>query len=196
MNYTQTQAALGGVDIYIIDQILKNKYLPNETILDAGCGEGRNLKWFYANGYNISGIDADAARLEKAKLVYPPNESQFQVGNLDSLPYDENEFHHVICSAVLHFAENEAHFFKMFSELWRVLKPNGILFIRMASDIGLDGNTPFLKESKTNRVGSYFLTRDTISQLANIHNFELVEPIKTTNVQDKRAMTTLVLRKM
>lgn len=196
MNYTKTHAILGNVDIYLIDQILKNRYAPKDTILDAGCGEGRNLKWFYANNYPIAGIDADAERLENAKLIYPKAASQFQMGNIDALPYGENEFKHVICSAVLHFAQSEKHFFMMFSELIRVLKPQGSLLIRTASNIGLDGNAPYLKESLTNREGTFFMTRVHIKRIMEHYNIELIEPVKTTNVEDKRAMTTLVLQKL
>lgn len=196
MNYSQTEAILGKVDIYLIDQILKNRYAPNDSILDAGCGEGRNLKWFYANNYKISGIDTDIERLENAKLMYPKSANNFQVGNLDALPYDENKFDHIICSAVLHFAESEKHFFMMFSELLRVLKPQGTLLIRMGSDIGLDGNVPYLKESQTNRAGTFFITREHIKNIRENYNIELIELVKTTNVEDKRAMTTLVMRKL
>lgn len=196
MNYTQTQAVLGSVDIYIIDQILKNRYAPDDSTLDAGCAEGRNLKWFYANKYAIYGIDTDEERLENAKLNYPNTASNFQVGNLENLSYGENEFHHIFCSAVLHFAQSEQHFFTMFSELIRVLKPIGTLFIRMASNIGLDGNTPYLKESKTNREGTFYLTRAYIQKIMENYNIELIEPVKMTNVEDKRAMTTLVICKM
>jgi ubiquinone/menaquinone biosynthesis C-methylase UbiE len=174
---------------------MKGRYHPQDSILDAGCGEGRNLKWFYANNYKISGIDADEERLENAKLLYSKSVNNFQVGNLDTLPYGENAFHHIICSAVLHFAQSEKHFYSMFSELMRVLKPQGTLLIRMASNIGLDGNEPYLKESKTNRVGTFYLTREVIKKLKDTYRFEFLEPIKTTNVEDKRAMTTLVIQK-
>lgn len=196
MNYTEILATLGKVDIYLIDQILKNRYALDHTILDAGCAEGRNLKWFYANNYNIYGIDTDKERLANAKLKYPKNAANFQLGNLGSLPFKDMQFHHVICNAVLHFAKNEKHFTQMFSELIRVLKPNGSLFVRMASNIGLDGNVPYLKEGKTNIEGKYFLSRERIKKLLHEYNLEFMEPIKTTNVQDLRAMTTLVLRKM
>lgn len=186
---------LGNMDIYLLDQIMKGRYHPEDIILDAGCGEGRNLKWFYSNNYKISGVDTDEGRLEHAKLLYPKSATNFQVGDLDALPYGENVFHHIICSAVLHFAQSEKQFYTMFSELMRVLKPQGTLLIRMASNIGLDGNKPYLKESKTNRVGTFYLTREIIIKLKNDYGFEFIEPIKTTNVEDKRAMTTLVIKK-
>lgn len=187
---------VGKTDIYIIDQIMKERYLKDDKILDAGCGEGRNLKWFYLNGFDISGIDTDVDRLQNAKLLYPKAASQFQVSNLEQLPYKDESFNHVLCSAVLHFAKDETHFYKMISELSRVLKIGGSLFIRVASNIGLDGHKPYLKESQTNREGTFFITRAIIKSLMEKYPFELIDPIKTTNVQDERAMTTLVMRKI
>ena len=196
MNESTLSQIIGKTDIYIIDQIMKERYQPLDTILDAGCGEGRNLTWFYVNGFDISGVDTDAERLDNAKLRYPKMASNFQLGNLEALPFGENKFHHVICSAVLHFAQSEKHFHTMFSELVRVLKIDGTLFIRVASDIGLDGRMPYLKESQTNREGTFFITREIIQELSEKHSLALIEPIKTTNVQDVRAMTTLVYRKL
>lgn len=187
---------IGKTDIYIIDQIMKERYLKKDKILDAGCAEGRNLKWFYANNFDISGIDTAQERLEVAKENYPKAAANFTVGTIEDLPYVNDSFNHIICSAVLHFAKDEAHFFKMIAELVRVLKTNGSLFIRVASDIGLDGNVPYLKESKTDREGTFFITRAIINQVLESYNLELIDPVKTTNVQDMRAMTTLVLRKL
>lgn len=196
MDYKKTQAILGNVDIYLIDQILKNRYVTTDVILDAGCGEGRNLKWFYANDYSIYGIDKDLARITEAIKNCPKFANNFKVANLDSLPFGENVFHHIICSAVLHFAQSETHFKGMFTELIRVLKPNGTLFIRMASNIGLDGNAPVVQDSVNKQNGTYYLTRERIQSLMKMYHLELVEPIKTTNVQDVRAMTTLVFKKV
>lgn len=187
---------IGKTDIYIIDQIMKERYLKKDKILDAGCAEGRNLKWFYINDFDISGIDTDEERLLVAKENYPKAAANFTVGTIEDLPYVNDSFNHVICSAVLHFAKDEAHFLKMIAELVRVLKTNGSLFIRVASDIGLDGNIPYLKESKTDREGTFFITRAIINQVLENYNLELIDPVKTTNVQDMRAMTTLVLRKL
>ncbi len=195
MNYNKTVTALGNVDIYIIDQILKNRYAPTGTILDAGCGEGRNLKWFYNNNYNISGIDTDYNRIQVAKLKYPEAADNFSIGNLEDLPYSDNQFNHVICNAVLHFASNKQECLNMFSELVRVLKPNGTLFIRMASDIGLL-DAPYVKDGKTAQISSFYLTRDFIKTLLKNYSITLIEPVKTTNVADKRAMTTLVFCKL
>ena len=195
MDYETTYTALGGVDIYIIDQILKGSYEPGQSILDAGCGKGRNLRWFYQNDFELFGIDADADFLAFAKLEYPKLADNLITGSLDNLPYSDVTFDHILCCAVLHFAKNETHFTGMFSELIRVLKPGGMLLIRMASNIGLDGNAPEITFKENGRKGTYYLTRERIHQLQEEFHLSLLEPVKTTNVQDQRAMTTLVLTK-
>lgn len=196
MKLSKLTQLTGKTDIYIIDQIMKERYQKGDVILDAGCAEGRNLHWFYLNNFEIYGIDTDTSRLAIAKECYPKKASNFEEGSITCLAYDKNTFNHIICNAVLHFAENEVHFNKMFSELVRVLKPNGSLLIRIASTIGLDGNKPFLQESKTNRKGTFYINRAIIQQLLDRYPLALIEPIKTTNVADERAMTTLVLSKI
>ncbi|MDT0556194.1 class I SAM-dependent methyltransferase [Patiriisocius hiemis] len=195
MDYKTTFDTLGNVDIYVIDQILKGRYLNGQSILDAGCGKGRNLKWFYQNDFELFGIDANSEFLLTAKQNYPKAAENLTVGTLDNLPYGENNFDHILCCAVLHFAESETHFTTMFSELIRVLKPGGMLLIRMASNIGLDGNAPEIRYKENGKKGTYYLTRERINQLIIEFSLTLLESVKTTNVQDVRAMTTLVLSK-
>lgn len=195
MNYKQTYNLIGNVDIYVIDQILKGRYQSDQAILDAGCGSGRNLKWFYQNDFSITGIDADAERIEQAKAIYSKPSSNFMVGELDNLPFSDNRFDHILCCAVLHFAQSEKHFKAMLLELVRVLKPKGSLLIRVASDIGLDGEKPFVQDGVNKVLGNFYITRQLISELLESYPLKLIEPVKTTNVQDIRAMTTLVFQK-
>lgn len=193
MNFETTYQSLDNVDIYIIDQILKDRYGQDRIILDAGCGKGRNLKWFYLNKYQIHGIDMDKEFLAFAKGDYPKQAHNFIAGTIDNLPYKESSFDHILCCAVLHFATSETHFTQMFEELIRVLTPGGMLHIRMASNIGLDGNAPEVTYKENGQKGTYYLSRERIHALLNDYHITLLEPIKTTNVQDERAMTTLVL---
>ena len=44
----------------------------------------------------------------------------------------------VLSSAVLHFARDDRHFEAMVREMWRVLRPGGLLFCRLASAIGME----------------------------------------------------------
>ena len=97
---------IGGVDIYILDQILKNRYQPGDKILDAGCGNGRNLKWFYKNGFEIFGTDINSESIEFCKKAFPLQENNFNVSTVEQNHFESNSFNHVICNAVLHFAND------------------------------------------------------------------------------------------
>lgn len=189
---------LGNLDIYLLDQIVKGRYLKENKILDAGCGSGRNMYWFYHNQFNIWALDRELSQIELIKNIYPDCSNQFIVSELDKMPYSNGEFHHIICNAVLHFARNEEHFIGMMGEMLRVLKANGSIFIRMASNIGIEdlivaeGNGIFSIPDGTQR---FLLTRELLDSIMAKFNLSFLEPIKTTNVHDVRSMTTLVLQK-
>lgn len=196
------QQQYGNIDIYLFDQLLKGTYNQCHKILDVGCGGGRNLVYFLRNGYEIHGVDpsphAIAAVQQLAQSIAPGNIDNFKIALAEDLPYADNEFDLVISSAVLHFAISMDHFDNMLRSMWRVLKRGGYLFARLASDIGIE----MLVQPLEN--GRYLLPdgseRFLINQqlpLAYTERLEarLHEPIKTTNVQNLRCMTTWCLQK-
>ncbi|KAA3640462.1 MAG: class I SAM-dependent methyltransferase, partial [Bacteroidetes bacterium] len=142
MNLTELKQELQNIDIYLLDQILKGRYDLNHKILDAGCGGGRNLFWLAKNEYDVYAVDAKEEALESLMRTAKTLEisikpDRIKLGELQNLEYDSGFFDHIICSAVLHFAKSHEDFDLMFSELVRVLKPGGCLFIRMTSNIGI-----------------------------------------------------------
>lgn len=198
-NSNTLQFLLGQTDIYLIDQILKGRYATTNTILDAGCGIGRNMYWFLNNGFNISGIDVNAEAISQLKLQYPDlPEDRLLVCSIENIPFDDNHFNHIICSAVLHFAKNNVQFNLMFTEMVRVLKPGGSLFIRMATDIGIEDKVAFIAHGVyTIPDGStrFLLTKQLLTACLQQNKLSFIEPLKTVNVDDVRCMSTLVLEK-
>jgi ubiquinone/menaquinone biosynthesis C-methylase UbiE len=188
-----------GTDIYLLDQIMKGRYLPHQKILDAGCGRGRNMRWFALNNYNVVGCDTNADMLQESPPYTGLPSSAFKVAAIENMPYGDAEFDHVICNAVLHFAESPEHFLDMMREMHRVLKPRGILFIRMTSKFGLPenyttvGNGRYLQQDGYER---FLLTKDLLNQAKTNIGFEQLEPVKSILVEELRSMTTLVLRKL
>jgi len=197
------QEFFGEIDIYLFDQILKNRFTNEMSVIDAGCGGGRNLVYFLRGGFEVFGVDQNPAAIEQVRFIakelapnLPPE--NFQVANVEEMPFREKRFDAVISSAVLHFAANEQQFYRMLEEMWRVLKPNGIFFARLASSIGIEQKIERIENrrywlpdgSERFLVDEEFLT-SAINRLGGIW----MEPIKTTNVQNLRCMTTLVLRK-
>ena len=197
------QQLYGNIDIYLFDQLLKGRFNNCHTVLDAGCGSGRNLHYFLQNGYNVHAIDADAHAINfvqqlSADLSSTVPATNFSVAGVDQLPYSDNFFDLVISSAVLHFAQDHNHFDAMLRSMWRVLKPGGYLFARLASDIGIEdlvaplGNGRYVLPDGSTR---YLVDQEVLLEYTRSLGGELVEPIKTTNVQNSRCMTTWCLRK-
>ena len=190
---------LGNTDIYLLDQIMKGRYRPSDIILDAGAGAGRNLHWFVRQGFQVFGTDRDAGAIAALKQNYPGiAEAHFQLSPVEAMPFPDAAFHHIISSAVLHFAENHGHFGQMFGEMIRVLKPGGSLFIRVATDVGIAdkiialGNGRFFLPDGTER---YLLTKQALETMLRQYQLQLLEPFKTVLVDDKRSMAVLVLGK-
>jgi SAM-dependent methyltransferase len=194
---------LGDIDIYLFDQLLKGRLVPGMSLLDAGCGGGRNLVWFLRGGYEVFGADESPAAVEQVRRLaaalapHLPPES-FQVADLADLSFPDARFDVVLCSAVLHFARDEAHFDRMLAELWRVLRPGGLFFARLATTIGMEGRLQpldgrwYLLPDGTRR---FLADEEMLRKAATRLGGTRVDPLKTTLVEDLRAMTTWVLRK-
>ena len=197
---TEDLSHITNTDIYVIDQVLKGRYNTGGKLLDAGCGGGRNISWFLAQpNFDVYAIDIEQQIIDHLLQVYPSlKQDHVSCTPVQSLPFTAAFFDHIICSTVLHFARNKEDFLQMFSELNRVLKPGGSLFIRMASDIGIENNILPLgggRFSLPDGTDRFLLTRTLIDEVLNSFPVTLNEPVKTTNVQDIRCMTTLVMTK-
>jgi SAM-dependent methyltransferase len=192
----------GNIDIYLFDQLLKGRYDKTKKLLDVGCGGGRNLYYFLQNGYEVFGIDPDPQAVDTVKdlsaRLAPDNSLEnFAVCRAENLPYEDAAFDLVICSAVLHFAKDEPHFNAMLRSMFRILKPGGYFFARLASDIGLEERvTPVGSRRYVLPDGSErFLVNEQMLLTYTSELGELYEPIKTTNVQNLRCMTTWCVQK-
>lgn len=198
-NNNSIQTLLGQTDIYLIDQIMKGRYNAADTILDAGCGNGRNMYWFLRNGFNITGIDINEVAIAQLKNSYPAlPEGNLAISSLENIPFANNHFNHIICSAVLHFAKTVTQFNCMLAEMVRILKPGGSLFIRMTTDIGIEDKVQFIADGVytiPDRSTRFLLTRQLLATCMQQNGLSFAEPLKTVNVDDVRCMSTLLLQK-
>lgn len=197
------QEQFGSIDIYLFDQLLRGLIRPGMTVLDAGCGGGRNTQYLLSAGYDVWGCDADEQSIDDirrlARSLAPElTLDRFRAESIEQLSFPDAAFDVVICSAVLHFAHDEAHFRAMVWSLWRRLKPGGLFFSRLASDIGMEGRfTPIGGRRFRLLDGSdrFLVDQALLLAMTQALSGELVDPLKTTIVQDQRCMTTWVVRK-
>ncbi len=186
MSIADCNNSFGNIDIYLLDQLLKGRFEGKTKILDAGCGEGRNLKYFVDNSFEVYANDVNPLAIKMARMSYksvPPE--NFIEGSIEDLEFNDSGFDAIICTAVLHFANDETHFNAMLQKLSELLKKDGILFIRMATNVGVKQNIkpafPFiLKEEKI---------ASTFSSVGLL----FIEPWKSVSVEGQRSMGTFVL---
>lgn len=195
------QEQFGQIDIYIFDQILRGNIAPGMSVLDAGCGYGRNLVHLLREGCQVFALDLDSEAVEHVRKLSAslgtglPAEN-FQVGAIERMPFPDDFADVVLSNAVLHFARDGRHFRAMLAEMWRVLKPGGMLFCRLGSRIGMDFERIRENIFLIPDGSKWFLVdQQMLLGLTEELNAVLVDPLKTTIVQDYRCMTTWVLRK-
>ena len=193
----------GDIDIYLFDQLLRGRIAPESRILDVGCGSGRNLVYLLREGYEVYAVDADPRAVENvrrlaAKLAPALPPDNFRLEPIEKMSFPNGFADLVVSSAVLHFACDDHHFQAMLRETWRVLKPGGLLFCRLASSIGIEhqirslGQRRFLLPDGSER---YLVDEPLLRDLAKDLGGQLADPLKTTIVQAQRCMTTWILRK-
>jgi len=197
------QQQFGSIDIYLFDQLLTGRIASEMRVLDAGCGGGRNLIYFFRSRFNTSGVDQSAeaiAQIQSLAVQLAPHlpPDNFRVAAIEQMPFDHQSFDVVISSAVLHFARDEAHWSAMVQEMWRVLKPGGIFFARLASTIGMEDKVRQIEGRRYHLPdGSDRFLVDEQMLLATTKTLggEWLEPLKTVVVQNMRSMSNWVLRK-
>jgi len=197
--------ALGGIDIYLFDQLLRGRIEPGCRIMDAGCGGGRNVIYFLQAGYDVSAIDADPAAVESvralaARLAPHLGADRFRAEALAHSSFPDACADVVISSAVLHFAADEADFLAMLRGSWRLVAPGGLFFARLASSIGIENqvraHSPGSRRCRLpDGSDRYLVDAALLRALTAELGGRFLDPIKTTVVDGERSMTTWVITK-
>jgi tellurite methyltransferase len=200
---TDLKNQLGEIDIYFFDQLLRGRIAPGMRILDAGCGFGRNLIYLLRQGYEVFAVDRDTQSVDHVRQLaatLAPNlpAANFRAEAVESMSFPDAFADVVISSAVLHFARNDDQFRDMLQGTWRVLKAGGLLFCRLASSIGLEHQIQHLAGRRfilPDGSERYLVDEALLMQAANDLGGRMIDPLKTTIVQNQRCMTTWVVRK-
>jgi len=204
MEINKLNKLLGNVDIYLLDQILKARFSTSMRILDVGCGEGRNTVYFLHAGYQIFGVDRNSVAIQMARIQARTIKPDYDIHRFQNALVEDMPFHHaavdaIICSAVLHFARSTDHFFKMMDEMMRILKPDGMIFLRMATGFGgisgqstAKGEGVFLLPDGSER---FILTEELLAEITIKYRLHHLEAPKSVLVHGQRAMGVFVMQK-
>ena len=126
-----------GVDMSVFRKKFAS-YLPNEaSVIDMGCGSGRDVMAFSDMGHDAAGLDAakELLKLAEERLeikTIAADMSEYKAAS----PYDGIW----CCASLIHLSDEEkARFFR---NLERNLKPGGVLFVSVKEGIetGRDGD--------------------------------------------------------
>lgn len=199
----ELEEQFGHIDIYLFDQLLRGRLVPGMRILDAGCGLGRNLVYLLRTGYEVFGTDVDPESVQAVRqlaeaLAPRLPAANFRLEPIEAMSFPDAFADAVICSTVLHFARDDNHFGAMLDGTWRVLRPGGVFFSRLASSIGME---PRMRQVEGRRcllpdgTERYLVDEALLLEHTRRLGATLLDPIKTTVVQDQRCMTTWVMRK-
>jgi tellurite methyltransferase len=225
------QEWFGGIDIYLFDQLLKDRIVPGMRVLDAGCGTGRNLVYLLRSGFEVCGVDESSeavaqvrrmagkkeadgrsrrqdegqeagadgkSTMQKAESRRQEDDDNFRVEPVEKMSWEDESFDVVLSSAVLHFARSEQQWHAMMNEMWRVLKPGGIFFARLASSIGIESLVKLIAGRRyrlPDGSDRFLVDEAMLLEVTAALGGEFLDPIKTTVVQNMRAMTTICLKK-
>ena len=155
--------------------LLKN--WKNGPILEAGCGNGRILRFYNDKGFDIIGFDFIEVAVKKLQKVDP--NLKVDVGNITKLKYADGSFKYVLAFGLYHNLENGLQ--DALKETHRVLEHNGFVCASFRADNIQNRFTDWLSNEKSDNSNlnnskvfhKMNLTRKEFSSLFKDHGFEI-----------------------
>jgi tellurite methyltransferase len=198
---TDLPAQFGNIDIYLFDQLLRGRISGGMRVLDSGCGGGRNLVYLLRRtDIDVYASDADPNAVASVTELAAELRPGLPADHIRHEPVERPSFAEasmdvVISNAVLHFARDAAHFDAMVEAMWRLLRPGGMLFARLASSIGMESRVRPVADGRyllPDGSERYLVDEARLMSLTTRLGGRLLDPLKTTIVQHQRCMTTWV----
>ncbi len=136
----------------------------NITILDSGCGEGKNTKLLTELYDNVYGVDISQTAINNVSKVFP--EVKFSAQDVADLNFTDNMFDVIIDAGCMH-TNHPMQYKKIIDQYYRILKPNGKLFFRLFFRPN-EANTPiFYFDQETKKMPVFGLSHKSIKELIN-----------------------------
>ena len=128
------------------------------TALDAGCGEGYLSRKLAEEGAIVTGIDSSAELIKAARAHQQASAlpTSFDIGTVDSLPYETDSFDLVLCNHLMNDLQDPAQALKEFA---RVLRDRGRVVILMLHPCFYNNHAERAEPENNLPTNSYFQTR-------------------------------------
>ncbi len=128
---------------------LFEKYLnPKSTVLDIGCGSGRDLAALNQSGFSVTGADSSTEMISASVIKYPELGDKIKLSGLPDLSEIDNTFTGILCSAVLQHIPDR-NLYESFRRIRELLKDKGIFIVSFPIKYpGIDPETSRDKEGR------------------------------------------------
>jgi SAM-dependent methyltransferase len=146
-------------------------------ILDAGCGPGEYTEFFAENEFKAVGIDSAPGMIEKAR---ENEKGEYRQEDVRDLGFSGKEFDGIWCNTVMQFLGPE-EMTEALEEFYRVLKPDGVLYITFKLREGREEN---IHVRETDGLERYLLEKEKIMEMLEKKGFEVLEFNISREVQD------------
>ncbi len=113
----------------LLEHLVRYNLLPGDAsqeVLDIGCGAGHGSNMLSKKYKKVYGVDISEEAIEYAKSNWATNNIEFVVGSAMDIPFPDSTFDAVSAFEVF---EHLTDWRKFLSEIKRVLKPGGVVYI-------------------------------------------------------------------
>ena len=180
---------------------MRQKCSPGSRVLDAGCGRGRYAPVWQALGFTVYGCDISLAAIQLAQTRSHLRQLalRYEVADLRHLPYGKHSFRLALCTRVLpyHF---KADMLSSLHELWRVLEPDGWLYLdlldRYDSEYGMGQEVEPMTFLDTAGMPTHFSSGSEIKAALRGFAIERMQRLEQAGESHTRAIWTIWARKI